>query len=123
MASGGRERRIVRENLFRAATPEFMNYLDGSALVEAFEAARFQTEKAWYYTRTGLPEIFLNDGREHFGYIGCKCSSPKVRIIRLGLFDATILWCSPPQPFEETPNVFANFPIGQRRYRHRLWDN
>ena len=58
---------------FRTATPEFMNYLDGSPLVEAFEAAGFQTERAWYYTRTGLPEVFLNDGREHFGYIGCKC--------------------------------------------------
>jgi SAM-dependent methyltransferase len=58
---------------FRSATPEFMNYLDGSPLVEAFEAAGFQTERAWYYTRTGLPEVFLNDGREHFGYIGCKC--------------------------------------------------
>jgi SAM-dependent methyltransferase len=58
---------------FRPATPEFMNYLDGSPLVEAFEAAGFQTERAWYYTRTGLPEVFLNDGREHFGYIGCKC--------------------------------------------------
>lgn len=58
---------------FRTATPEFMNYLDGSPLVEAFEAVGFQTERAWYYTRTGLPEVFLNDGREHFGYIGCKC--------------------------------------------------
>jgi SAM-dependent methyltransferase len=58
---------------FMTATPEFMNYLDGSPLVEAFEGAGFQTEKAWYYTRTGLPEVFLNDGREHFGYIGCKC--------------------------------------------------
>jgi SAM-dependent methyltransferase len=58
---------------FRTATPEFMNYLDGTPLVEAFEAVGFQTEKAWYYTRTGLPEVFLNDGREHFGYIGCKC--------------------------------------------------
>jgi len=59
---------------FRTATPEFMNYLDGSPLVEAFEAAGFQTKKAWYYTRTGLPEVFLNDGREHFGYVGRKCS-------------------------------------------------
>jgi SAM-dependent methyltransferase len=58
---------------FRTATPQFMNYLDGSPLVEAFEAAGFQTEKAWYYTRTGLPELCLNDGRENFGYIGCKC--------------------------------------------------
>jgi SAM-dependent methyltransferase len=58
---------------FRMATPEFMNYLDGPPLIEAFEAAGFQTEKAWYYTRTALPDVFVNDGREHFGYIGCKC--------------------------------------------------
>jgi hypothetical protein len=49
-----------------------MNYLDSSPLVDAFEAAGFQTEKAWYYTRTGLPEVFHNDGRENFGYIGRK---------------------------------------------------
>lgn len=58
---------------FKAATPKFMNYLDGSPLIEAFEAVGFQTEKAWYYTRTGLPEVFINDGREHFGYVGRKC--------------------------------------------------
>jgi SAM-dependent methyltransferase len=58
---------------FKTATPQFMNYLDGSPLVEAFEAVGFQTERAWYYRRTGLPEVFVNDGREHFGYIGCKC--------------------------------------------------
>jgi hypothetical protein len=55
---------------FREVTPMFMNYLDGPPLVEAFESAGFQTLRAWYYTRTGLPEVFRNDGREHFGYIG-----------------------------------------------------
>ena len=49
-----------------------MNYLDGPSLIEAFESARFITERAWYYTRHGLPEVFKNDGREHFGYIGRK---------------------------------------------------
>jgi SAM-dependent methyltransferase len=58
---------------FRTSTPEFMNYLDDSPLIEAFEAAGFRTERAWYYTRTGLPEVCRSDGREHFGYIGCKC--------------------------------------------------
>jgi hypothetical protein len=55
---------------FRDSTPAFMNYLDGPPVVEAFETAGFQTLKAWYYTRTRLSEIFLNDGREHFGCIG-----------------------------------------------------
>jgi SAM-dependent methyltransferase len=55
---------------FRDATPVFMNYLDGPPLVQAFEDAGFRTVKAWYYTRTGLPEVFRKDGREHFGYIG-----------------------------------------------------
>ena len=59
---------------FRNLTPEFMNYLDGPPLVEAFESAGFTTERAWYYTRHCLPEVFVNDGREHFGYIGRKSS-------------------------------------------------
>ena len=57
---------------FRHLTPDFMNYLDGPPLVEAFERAGFQTEQAWYYTRHGLPEECMNDGRENFGYIGEK---------------------------------------------------
>jgi hypothetical protein len=55
---------------FRDLTPNFMNYIDGPPLVEAFERAGFITEQAWYYTRHGLPEVFKNDGREHFGHIG-----------------------------------------------------
>lgn len=57
---------------FRDLTPDFMNYLDGPPIVEAFEGAGFETERAWYYTRHGLPEVFKSDGREHFGYIGRK---------------------------------------------------
>lgn len=57
---------------FADATPLFMNYLDGPPLVESFEAAGFVAERAWYYTRTGLPEVFCHDGREHFGYIGLR---------------------------------------------------
>ena len=57
---------------FRHLTPDFMNYLDGPPLVEAFERAGFTTEQAWYYTRHGLPEACMNDGRENFRYIGRK---------------------------------------------------
>jgi SAM-dependent methyltransferase len=64
---------------FRDLTPEFMNYLDGPPVVEAFESAGFITERAWYYTRYGLPEVFVNDGREHFGYIGRKPSAQERR--------------------------------------------
>jgi SAM-dependent methyltransferase len=57
---------------FRDATPVFMNYLDAMPVVEAFTAAGFVLERAWYYTRTGLPDALKSDGREHFGYIGVK---------------------------------------------------
>jgi SAM-dependent methyltransferase len=57
----------------RDEMPEFLNYSDGDPLVEAFEKAGFHREKAWYYTRTGMPELCLNDGRENFGYVGSKC--------------------------------------------------
>lgn len=61
---------VIQES--RDATPQFMNYLSGPPLVEAFESAGFHTEKSWYYTRTGLGPPFVNDGREHFGYVGVK---------------------------------------------------
>jgi SAM-dependent methyltransferase len=57
---------------FVSATPTFMNYMDADPLVEAFESAGFVTEKAWYYTRDGAPDLVKNDGREFFGYIGIK---------------------------------------------------
>lgn len=57
---------------FREATPPFMNYVDESSIVESFESAGFHTDKAWYYTRTGLPLACVNDGREHIGYIGSR---------------------------------------------------
>ena len=77
---------------FRAATPEFMNYLDGSALVERrSRLPGFKLKKLGTIRARDFPEIFLNDGPEHSGYIGCKCSSPKIRTARLGLFDAKIL--------------------------------
>jgi len=57
---------------FRHLTPDFMNYLDEPPLVEAFERVGFRTKHAVYYTRHGLPEDCMNDGRENFGYIGEK---------------------------------------------------
>jgi SAM-dependent methyltransferase len=67
-----RAREFVHPEL-KEQTPEFINYSDAKPMLEAFEGAGFKTEKAWYYTRTGLPRLCLNDGRENFGYIGCKC--------------------------------------------------
>lgn len=57
---------------FRAVIPDRMNFLTGPPLVDAYEKAGFQIEKAWYYTRTGLEAPLTNDGREHFGLIACK---------------------------------------------------
>ena len=57
---------------FADVVPQFMNYLDAEPVIQAFEDAGFKTEKAWYYTRNALPEVFRSDGREHFGYIGRK---------------------------------------------------
>ena len=73
----------------RDLTPEFMNYLDGPPLVRAFEEAGFITLRAWYYTRLGLPEIFVDDGREHFGYIGRKADRGQVPLF--GLFLVPVL--------------------------------
>ena len=54
---------------FQHATPMFMNYLDEAPLVEAFQSAGFRVDRAWYYTRHGLPATLKNDGREHFGLV------------------------------------------------------
>jgi len=54
---------------FRDATPRFMNYLDGLPLSQAFAQNGFQIEHGWYYTRTGLPDAFRCDGREHYGML------------------------------------------------------
>jgi 2-polyprenyl-3-methyl-5-hydroxy-6-metoxy-1,4-benzoquinol methylase len=56
----------------RDATPHFMNYLDAPVLLEAYQSVGFHIEREWYYTRTGLPEMFRRDGREHFGMIAVK---------------------------------------------------
>jgi SAM-dependent methyltransferase len=56
----------------RDATPHFMNYLDAPVLLETYHSVGFHIERQWYYTRTGLPEMFRSDGREHFGIIAVK---------------------------------------------------
>lgn len=61
---------------FREETPEFMNYLDDKPILDTFSAAGFTIEKAWYYTRHGLPECFRSDGREHYGVIAEKPLTP-----------------------------------------------
>jgi SAM-dependent methyltransferase len=54
---------------YREATPAFMNYLDGLPLSKTFAQEGFRIERSWYYTRTGLPDAFRWDGREHYGMI------------------------------------------------------
>jgi SAM-dependent methyltransferase len=54
---------------FCKATPPFMNYLDALPLSLAFTQKGFRIQHAWYYTRTGLPDAFRCDGREHYGMI------------------------------------------------------
>jgi SAM-dependent methyltransferase len=54
---------------FCDATPRFMNYLDELPLSQAFAQNGFQIERGWYYTRTGLPDVFRCDGREHYGIV------------------------------------------------------
>jgi len=54
---------------FCDATPRFMNYLDELPLSQAFAQNGFRIELGWYYTRTGLPNAFRCDGREHYGML------------------------------------------------------
>jgi SAM-dependent methyltransferase len=66
------ETKVARDfvsNEFSDSIPMFMNFLDELPVTLAFKAAGFKIDKAWYYTRHGLPDALRSDGREHFGLI------------------------------------------------------